>query len=358
MKLNKLKDIELLKNIAIVLVLLGHAGCIYAGKWSYSLVHMNSNFIRYITEYIYSFHMPLYVFISGYIYNYMRIKLNKYDNLQSFIQNKFKRLIIPYLFTGILFMIPLQTLFNVYTDDISIANRMIVGILLSKQPAHLWYLVMLFNIFIIFRVFESRIRDNKYYINITLLIILNVISVLVPNVYQLSNVLRYLIYFYIGYIINENFESIKSIKLSIVFLIHMFLFNIYYFIIDNISMNIPMKLTLWILQIVISISGIAYLYISVNVLLKSKNIDSRITNSRIYNVINKYNFYIYLLHQPIMLSIISVLRNIDIKPIFMYTILFILTLGLTVLIAIVIDNYKKKYKSLLIGFSNKSEGVQ
>ena len=82
MKVNKLQDIDLLRNIAIILVLLGHAGCIYAGKWSYTLVNMNSEIIKYITEFIYSLHMPLYVFISGYIYNFMRIGLKKYNNLK------------------------------------------------------------------------------------------------------------------------------------------------------------------------------------------------------------------------------------------------------------------------------------
>lgn len=48
----KLENIALLNVIAIFLVILGHSGCIYAGKWNFNVVYENSNIIRYITYYI------------------------------------------------------------------------------------------------------------------------------------------------------------------------------------------------------------------------------------------------------------------------------------------------------------------
>lgn len=49
---NDLNNLKLLKNIAIILVLLGHAGCIYADKWSYSIVNTKFEYVKYVTEYI------------------------------------------------------------------------------------------------------------------------------------------------------------------------------------------------------------------------------------------------------------------------------------------------------------------
>ncbi|EYE87686.1 hypothetical protein Q428_12045 [Fervidicella metallireducens AeB] len=65
---NILYNIFILNSIAIILVILGHSGCIYAGKWDYKVFYNSSIIIKFITDYIYSFHMPLFVFISGYLY--------------------------------------------------------------------------------------------------------------------------------------------------------------------------------------------------------------------------------------------------------------------------------------------------
>ena len=178
--MNKLQDIQLIKNMAIVLVILGHAGCIYAGIWPPELINNDSEIIGYITRYIYSIHMPLYVFISGYIYNFNRVKLNKYLETKEFIVNKFKNLIIPYLITGITFMIPIQIMFNVYMDNESFLYRIVYDLLLSKKPGHLWYLIMLFNVFVIFRIIEEKIKQNSYTRNLVFLSIINIASVFIP----------------------------------------------------------------------------------------------------------------------------------------------------------------------------------
>ena len=41
---NEINHITILRNISIILVILGHAGCIYAGYWSYTVV--NGNYIK------------------------------------------------------------------------------------------------------------------------------------------------------------------------------------------------------------------------------------------------------------------------------------------------------------------------
>lgn len=78
---NDLNNLKLLKNIAIILVLLGHAGCIYAGKWGYSIVNTKSEYIKYVIEYIYSIHMPLFVFILCFIDGFNREIMNEYNNI-------------------------------------------------------------------------------------------------------------------------------------------------------------------------------------------------------------------------------------------------------------------------------------
>ncbi|MFQ9309614.1 MAG: acyltransferase family protein, partial [Paraclostridium sordellii] len=209
-KSNKLNHISILRNIALICVVLGHAGCIYAGKWNFTIVNSNSKLIKYITDYIYSFHMPLFVFISGYIYNYSREILCKYNSIKEFILNKCKRLIIPYVLTGIIFMIPLQTFFSVYKDkEVFIVDKSINYILFAQKPGHLWYLLMLFNLFIIFRIIEKLLNKNNIVFNLLILEIISMVSIKLPNIYYISSAFAYLIYFYIGYILCRNIDKIK-----------------------------------------------------------------------------------------------------------------------------------------------------
>ena len=80
--------IDFLKCIAIFLVIFGH--CIQYGS---GLAYYNSGtfFDDFLFKYIYSFHMPLFAAISGYLF-YSSVQ--KYS-LKEMIFNRFYRLLIP-----------------------------------------------------------------------------------------------------------------------------------------------------------------------------------------------------------------------------------------------------------------------
>lgn len=351
---NDLYSIQLMRNMALLMVILGHAGCIYTGTWDCTVVNKNSEIIKYFTEYIYSFHMPLFVFISGYIYNYNRKKLNKYNSVKDFMKNKFKRLIIPYIVTGIFFMIPIQKIFRVYSDNESFIYKVVNGILLGRSPAHLWYLLMMFNLFIIFRLIEKYL-GNKYKLNIIIMSLISVGSIVLPNFYRIQQSLSYLIYFYIGYIFSENIESIRfKLKLGKVqyLLLHLFIFNFSYFVINKITVDLiyikVFKLILSQITAILAVGGI----FGILLCLSNNSKIIKLINNRIYFNVNKYNFSIYLLHQPIMLSIISIVRYVNIKPIFLYLLLFILTLCISIEISKLIERL-----NIYLKYSQKNSQV-
>lgn len=96
--------------------------------------------------------MTTFVFISGFLYGYMYLERGKYRNVQSFLINKFQRLLIPYFFWGILMIVSMPkvqiTWINVFTG-----------------VCHLWFLMMLFEIFVIMVLFNHLIRvefSTKY----------------------------------------------------------------------------------------------------------------------------------------------------------------------------------------------------
>lgn len=83
--------LDFIKGVAIILVVWGHSIQYWHGE-SYDFWH-DLFFIM-----IYSFHMPLFSLVSGYV---MSININRYRSTY-FIRRKFKALVIPTLFWGIL----------------------------------------------------------------------------------------------------------------------------------------------------------------------------------------------------------------------------------------------------------------
>lgn len=344
-KSNKLNHISILRNIALICVVLGHAGCIYAGKWNFTVVNSNSRLLKYITDYIYSFHMPLFVFISGYVYNYSREMMGKYSSIKKFIINKWKRLIIPYILTGIVFMIPIQTFFSVYEDkEILIVDKSIKYIILAQKPGHLWYLLMLFNLFIIFRIMEKFLNRGNVLFNLVILEFISIASIKLPNIYYISSAFVYLIYFYLGYILCRNIDEIKiSLKNNKkkYLIVNILLFNVNYILINYIKLNsILQKIGLELLNSIIAILAIIYLLAYIIELTDCQNKFEKIVESRMYKLIDKHNFKIYLLHQPIMLSILSMIKNLDLAPKFVYLLLFTTSLILSILIAKTLEQFR------------------
>lgn len=88
-KLERLEYLDFLKGIAIFLVVMGHFLA-----WTFS-PDSNPNFYqRFVYHVIYSFHMPLFFFIAGYLVNLKRTDWNG-RKLASLVKKRFVSLVLP-----------------------------------------------------------------------------------------------------------------------------------------------------------------------------------------------------------------------------------------------------------------------
>lgn len=103
--------------------------------------------------------MELYFFISGFLFYKTVCKDVPYFK---FIKGKVLRLLVPYLFFGLLWMLPIKILLNIpsYRDyDISdILYRYVIGF----DNGHLWFLYALFTIFVILYAFNRMLIKRKW----------------------------------------------------------------------------------------------------------------------------------------------------------------------------------------------------
>lgn len=161
-----------LKFFLIALVIFGH--CIEIGtRTRIGLALYNT---------IYSFHMPLFVFVSGYF-------SRKYDDLGSSFR-KFFKLVETYLIFQIIFSLP----------------SILSGDLFSMFMRPYWVLWYLFSL-IIWRLFlqfapPNLLKSNRWKMTFCIVTMLSLIAGFVPVGYELSfqRSMTFLLFFTIGYI--------------------------------------------------------------------------------------------------------------------------------------------------------------
>lgn len=316
-----------LKIIGLLLVIVGHSTHVYTGGWIYTSI-VTSFLFKIITGYIYSFHMPLFVFISGYLYSYGRLELGKYNHNWNFVKSKAKRVLVPYLMMGIFYVIPIRILLNDYPEQ-SIWNLIAMGILLSKNAGHLWFLLMLFNLFLVFRLFEPMIVNYKWYVIFFIFFVLHLNGHNIPNVFQLQVTSKFLIYFYLGYLFIQKQDDIKRfLRLGygwVYFVFHLTLLGGVYYM--TTFLQIPGNhLLVMISRFILAVLGIAFTYIfSWHLEFTKKNI--------LYDYLDQYNFSIYLFHEPIIFIILNKLAYSTIEPFILVSICFFSSMGISIILS-------------------------
>lgn len=262
MKYNK--HINYLRGFGILLVLLGH---------SFPSQNFNNNSLyEFLHNFIYSFHMPLFFFISGYcavkIYS-----ITGKNNIKNFYKKKFFRLIIPY-FSITLLTIPIKFILNKFSQRPIILSDLIKNILFVPIDSPIIFFWFLYSLFLIFLLLPILIKiPTKIAIPLLFLI-----SILVPstiNIFAFSKVTGNFIFFYLGLLCNKYSKKIyiKNAFYNITLLALLIILNIF----DNNT----------ILSLLKAFIGIS---LSINLIYIIKN--EKVLN--LLNILGNYSYSIYL----------------------------------------------------------------
>jgi fucose 4-O-acetylase-like acetyltransferase len=138
--MERIKIIDSLKGYAIILVLFGHV-IVFSDPTGYAL--------SWLFTFIYSFHMPLFLFLSGYL-----VYQKPIDPKWNFVYKKFRGLIVPYfiwLFIGILVV-------NNFILDAKISDYLIQH---TVTYDNIWFLPALFFSFLLLLAYISIERFLK-----------------------------------------------------------------------------------------------------------------------------------------------------------------------------------------------------
>jgi fucose 4-O-acetylase-like acetyltransferase len=196
----RIKEVSQMQSFGIFLVVFGHSyvdtGILVSDPVSRVLLSIHNI--------IYSFHMPLFVFISGFLFFYTRYGQDAF-NYGKFMYGKVKRLLVPYVvLTAVAF--PIKVFISKYAmRPISFDLKVFLKSLVypfDNPVFFFWFLPTLFGIFVIAPLFlkiaEIR-RKNLAAATVTILLfslhILNPVKTLFLN---LNGIIALTLYFWLG----------------------------------------------------------------------------------------------------------------------------------------------------------------
>ncbi len=194
------------KGIGIILVVIGH----YTPT-DYPIYWKN------IKEVIYTFHMPLFFILSGYLYCEAK------QTYKQLVVKKTKRLLLPYVSIALIFFFIKSSTGLFVQLQHPITRESILA--LALDPVHsymplLWFIHALFFIFLIYPLLKKYMKNEL--LIISMFFIINFIA---GNNYMFfGNIVEYFAYFTTGILLKDStiLSKIESYKFYLFFLLSMF----------------------------------------------------------------------------------------------------------------------------------------
>lgn len=334
MEKKRLDNISFLKVFMMIMVVLCHCMIFFGGNWfTYVNPSYSALYLYKIALWTNTFHIQTFTMVSGYLYFYLRNDKCRADiSKKKYIIKKTKRLLIPFISTCFLWVIPIATYFYKY-DLKTIINKYIF----MRQPNQLWFIVMLFVIFVLVEIFYKNIKFSllRLLFSYFFCVILGtILSHLYINFFQIDKAILYLFYFYLGgYIYFKNSEI--DIKHCCVFGFIAFIFYLLMTYINSINNTLVHYFFVLLSPLLSSFQIIAIYYLFTYMIYRTKWIN----NNKFYKLLEENSFGIYLFHQQIIYFCIIFLNGV-VHPIIQVILSFLISLFISLIMSIILKKHK------------------
>lgn len=202
-KSKRLFHVEILQAFGILCVFLGHALRIYHdGGWYF---HKTQTIFAFdiIDKFIYSFHMPLFMFLSGFLFY---LNKDKIQNAWEYVLKRVKRLLLPFYLAGFLYVLPMICFINPLDKSIGFYYT---SFLTLDYTWHLWFLIDLFILTLFFVLYYFKFNKINKYVVLAVLIGINLLATIGPSS-CLARIPKFAIFFYLGCLFVENKDFIEK----------------------------------------------------------------------------------------------------------------------------------------------------
>lgn len=324
-KHNNFKEIEILRGIAILAVIILHV----CGR-SENMNHEDLTRIIFRTIFALSqFAVPLFIFLSGFT---LTARYENNFSIKKFYRDRFKNIIPPYIIFSLIYMS-----FAINPDQITsqVLYSSVIKLFTATAFIHLWYIGLISQIYLFYPAIRMTIEKHKDHIFYLLLI-----SVALQVFWIFGRSLIYFLgkdwrsysftrnvawYFFVEYSIFLNvayfvlgiyfqkkyskiMEALDKRKIYLLILFILFVFSI---ILSYIQIN---NMYWKYLPLVLNLA----LFFNISVILLLFKLSSMINNlknniGKTLNIFGRYSFGIYLIHLLLFLYIERILNSVKIS---------------------------------------------
>lgn len=340
------KELNIFRGLIIIWVVIGH-----------SFV-ADGTFLGHLTTYAYTFHMSAFFLLSGILFYPKLTRIHNFKDGFSVVLNRFKRLIVPYLFFSIISYI-LKYFFESYaynqlSSGFSIIHDLFFGV--NNPNGGIWFLHNLF-IFSLFAVLLKFIPSIILFLSSS---ILYVVSFFVDINSDFRSLITFAPYFFFGIFFSKYYGKISEHLLKYLenksaknrLYISSVLLGIISVTVFCIYLNFSKDSINAILKLLMCIVNILFWYMISVCLTSNQKLQKPI------NVIGNYGMDIYMIGYYIQISIRVGLGSILGLPYLFYS-MCMLVFGL--LLPIPISKYVvrkvKLFRMLMLGDFSKKEKV-
>lgn len=235
--------------------------------------------VRFINWYIYLFHMPLFMCLSGFMYSY-KSRIKSANDYKKFELKKACNLIIPYVTFYSITMI-LNMAFTNYVNSPKGIQEWLG--MLNNPISPYWFLYALLSIFIVVPLLEKLFKNKK--IVMIVFTIMKIVSIFYSTkIYAIDSIAIYGIYFYIGVFIKDSMIKEKKELYFIGYILYFICAILIYKYVYPYQKN--MKLIYSLITILMAVIGTI---VSINICKCTKS-------NVLMNSYKKYTFQVYLMH--------------------------------------------------------------
>lgn len=203
----RLFDLDSAKGFAIFLVVVGHilsGAPLYGNDWFIDLTNL-----------IYRFHMPFFMFLSGAILYYTYKPLNSSNDYFRYINKKALRLLPGFFLFGLLILLGKVILSSIiFVDDVptDLFSELIRLLIYPYNSAagSLWYIYVLFEFYLIVPLILTLIKD-KLWIVVVFGLVIKIIGFYfkVTDLLLLNLFIDYLFFFSLGFYFIQNYKRLS-----------------------------------------------------------------------------------------------------------------------------------------------------
>ena len=120
----RLIGIDVMQGIAMVLVVLGHHLFSFMPEW-----------YKELFVWIYTFHMPLFIFISGFLIRYSYRGVNSWKEYKQYVTKRLKKFFLPFLIVG-----TIGTFATWNFNDVNVLLKNLLNLIISPKQSEVTFL--------------------------------------------------------------------------------------------------------------------------------------------------------------------------------------------------------------------------